>query len=494
MAVRYVSNVVDPLRLSPRLAVLALSATFLGATGQGRGPTFKAPMPEVVELARSSWDAAVQCAGWEAPALDEVAISFRGVRHGFGGSARIGERGLESIALVRDDDETFEQTLQPLPHEVAHAWSTAGDTILTEGDAELLARCIRDRVGLSPTNRIPPKFNEHTPDPRTFDAAEQLAPEVMREGYRQAIALAQVRGALKGHRALWSADRPRLVVDELAELRTRGEPGDLVAQLFTSLEARRKGLADPDEDGLPTAAELLLGTNPDRADSDGDGWIDGESPRAGALALPWKDKQLAVCRAPDDRELRFSQNLSKPTRRKQRDGGDRTGSFHVLSLGGRSPFFAWVHDAAALSTESCIQRPTFGLAGGTSDQRSELARSLEALDAQLPVGLTPVAAFELGTSNSGWTDGRIELGDALLAESPQTLAAYARAMSIAAQAGPAHRNLDTAEVVAQALLGGRELPLLAPFPEDVVALREELTGEDGSLEIPGLPAIPVLDR
>ena len=39
---------------------------------------------------------------------------------------------------------------------------------------------------------------------------------------------------------------------------------------------RRDGEEDPDEDGLPTCAEVLAGTNPDKADTDGDLLADGD--------------------------------------------------------------------------------------------------------------------------------------------------------------------------------------------------------------------------
>ena len=60
------------------------------------------------------------------------------------------------------------------------------------------------------------------------------------------------------------------------------------------VDRQREALSDKDLDGQPWLAEILSGTDPNRWDSDGDGWWDGAS-AAPVGAVPLPPDGTAVC-------------------------------------------------------------------------------------------------------------------------------------------------------------------------------------------------------
>jgi hypothetical protein len=250
-------------------------------------PVFVSTDPADIEVATAAWAAGVECAGWEAPAHDVVEVGRGFILGGYLGRAMWDEQGLYRIDLDREllgADEV-------IVHEVAHAWVTKGPPALTEGRAELLADCIAGESGIAPLQ---------WDDGRELVALPDLT-EWSHEGHSTA-ALGAVRtdaylGAARLLRATTALVPPRQLWPESGELDWQayrqllgnvGADGELfLERLDGGTDSQRQALSDPDLDGVPTLAEHFAGTDPERWDSNGDGWWDG-APAAplDGIALP----------------------------------------------------------------------------------------------------------------------------------------------------------------------------------------------------------------
>ncbi len=245
--------------------------------------------PEDVRVAGQAWEAMEACTGWTGRAHPEVTIERGVVRQGFRGFASVDERGLHHIALDAADPELREVIV----HEVAHAWVSEGPTALVEGRAELLADCaVHRRPGLAPLQWDDGRELVAMPDLRGWDAQDGLGPSVnplqRTDAYVGAARLVRLASLFLPEGALWPADDGMDWFDldeKLAEAGAAAEP--LRALLRASGPELARALSDRDGDGLPELGEQLFGTDPDRFDTDGDGWWDGAAVVEGAAPLPF---------------------------------------------------------------------------------------------------------------------------------------------------------------------------------------------------------------
>ncbi|MCB9679309.1 MAG: hypothetical protein H6737_29665 [Alphaproteobacteria bacterium] len=266
------------------MSVSLLVTVALGA------PQFVAAEPVDAEVARGAWDAAVACTGWEPEAADEVRIERGNVPKGFLGLASTDERGrLYRIEL----DATDGRSSEVIVHEVAHAWVSEGPTALVEGRAELLADCmVHERPGLAPLQWDDGRELVSMPDLRSWRAADDHGPSVnplMRtDAYLGAARLVRLASLVLPDGALWPEADNIDWIDLDAMLADAGQPGELLRDVLRATpEVQRKALSDRDQDGLPLVGEQMLGTDPDRFDSDADGWWDGAEVPVDAVPLPF---------------------------------------------------------------------------------------------------------------------------------------------------------------------------------------------------------------
>lgn len=267
--------------------------------------------PRVAVLAAKAWVAATACAGREAPARDRVSIEIGDPGGGFVGRAStkgrrervwrdgagevvrtevLDEGGLERI-VVRDTDA------RTVAHEVAHAWVPSGPPALVEGATDLLADCIAERARR--TFATPPRpvgGLEALVDLRTWTNPDGDGPE-RAAGYAASARLMRGVAELVPRERLW---RERWTWDDLrALLLAAPPPGPAMWEaLEGGVEAQRELLGDVDADGLDGLTERARGTDPRRADTDGDGFFDGASGDVGdAVRLPGDGSVVCAGRA-----------------------------------------------------------------------------------------------------------------------------------------------------------------------------------------------------
>jgi hypothetical protein len=258
-------------------------------------PMFSAHTPEHAEIARQAWTAAASCAGWEAPAHEVVRIVQGYVPGGYTGGAYLDDDGLYRI------DVGLSSVERALVHEIAHAWATGGSAALTEGRADLLADCIVTRVpGLAPYDPDPGTTLDAMPDLRRWgnphdDHAATDIDATRRDAYLAASRLARVLATVVDPRELWPQSGTLRWRDLERILEEQGPAGGMVlAVLEGGADRQRDALSDRDRDGQPWLAEVLGGTDPDRWDSDGDGWWDG-APEHSVAAVPLPPDGTPVC-------------------------------------------------------------------------------------------------------------------------------------------------------------------------------------------------------
>ncbi|MEQ1504563.1 MAG: hypothetical protein ABMB14_20155, partial [Myxococcota bacterium] len=261
---------------------LALSAA---ALANGASPRFVGD-PADVALAAAAWGAAEACTGRAGRAADEVPIVRRTVIGDYLGVARTDPSG----ALYRIDLNAAPDRLREVVvHEVTHAWVSDGPVALVEGTAELIADCVAGRIG-APLQYDDGRALTGLPDLTTWDKPTEGAPSelhaVRTDGYVGAARLLRTAALAIDPAALWadrSIDWARFDA-ALADAGPRGAA--LVDAVHRGPAALAEALDDPDRDGLTTIAEGWLGTDPARFDTDGDGWWDGATPPADAVAVP----------------------------------------------------------------------------------------------------------------------------------------------------------------------------------------------------------------
>jgi len=284
------------MRSSLAIAGLALVLT---SSAQGSSapiaPRFVADDLDDAVLARKAWGAAEHCTGWTAPAHEQVRITRGPAVGGYDGRAYIDADGLERIELSGLDPR------RSLLHEIAHAWTRKGPATLNEGRTDLLADCmaltLTDPDLLDPDDgrdlSALPDLRRWT-NPRTHEGSDMLD-EGRADAYLGAARLFRVVGTVVAPRRLWPQDG-QLRWKELEALLVHSGPrGAIVWDVLEGgVERQREALSDRDRDGQPWLAEILSGTDPERWDSDGDGWWDGASPApVGAVPLP--PDGTAVC-------------------------------------------------------------------------------------------------------------------------------------------------------------------------------------------------------
>lgn len=272
-----------------------LLALLIGLPAVAAPPRFVADAPEDGALARKAWAAGVACTGWAALTHEDVRIVRAERVDGYDGRAWLDADGLYRIEV------SGPRPARSLVHEVAHAWTRRGPAALTEGRADLLADCMALRMGapdlLDPDDGrdlafLPDLRRWSNPRTRHDDGAFD---EHRADAYLGAARLMRVAGTVLPPSALWPRDgvlRWRQLADDLL---AAGPKGALIVDVIEGGEARqRQALTDRDQDGMPWLAEILEGTDPERWDSDGDGWWDG-APQASPSAVPLPLDGTAVC-------------------------------------------------------------------------------------------------------------------------------------------------------------------------------------------------------
>jgi hypothetical protein len=247
-------------------------------------------VPQDAKIARIAWQAATECTGRQGVAHPEVTLARGTVRGGYLGLAHHDEQGLFHIEL----DATEERLTEVIVHEVAHAWVSDGPTALKEGRTELLADCVvTRRPGLAPLQWDDGHELHRMPDLKSwsnnFDHGPSISADVRTDAYLGAARLVRTAALLIPEQAWWP-DQQMTWADFKDLLLLAGEEGAQVISLFEApVKDQRAALADADLDGLPHLAEDILGTDPSKWDSDGDGWWDGSVTGAPmrAVAVPF---------------------------------------------------------------------------------------------------------------------------------------------------------------------------------------------------------------
>jgi hypothetical protein len=256
-------------------------------------PVFSAFSPDVAEKARLAWTAAEACTGWEAPHHEQVEVRQGYVPGGFVGGAWIDGDGLYRVQLGLDNVD------RALVHEIAHAWATAGPSALTEGRADLLADCIVTRApSVAPLDPDPGTSLQQMPDLRRWSASRRDGVDLdtsRSDAYLGAARLMRAVAEVVDRRSLWPTSGLLRWRDFDDLLRNAGAPGTMVLAMLAGGErTQREALSDADGDGEPWLAEVLGGTDPNRWDSDGDGWWDGAAPPS-ISAVPLPPDGTPVC-------------------------------------------------------------------------------------------------------------------------------------------------------------------------------------------------------
>jgi hypothetical protein len=269
--------------------LFALVLSLLAPSAMAAPPRFVSHDPQLEEAARRAWTAAEQCTGWTAPAHEQVEIASTYLRGGYAGGAQVDRRGLAKVVLWSDVPE------RALVHEIAHAWARSGPPTLNEGRADLLADCIaRTGRGLAPLDPDSGRDLDFMPDLRHWVSGEEgrvTDIEALRsDAYLAAGRFLRVVATVVEPQRLWPRSG-RLDWPDIEDmLLDAGPRGQLVQAVVEAGRARqRDALSDRDRDGIPWLAEVLDGTDPERWDSDGDGWWDGapdDVPRVAAVPLP----------------------------------------------------------------------------------------------------------------------------------------------------------------------------------------------------------------
>jgi len=239
-------------------------------------PAFDADDPADAVVAERAWHAAEACTGRTAPSLPTVRITRSVIPGGWLGRAHVHDDGLERI----DVSAPAQRVGEVIVHEVAHAWVAEGEQALVEGAAELLADCIVAHApGLAPLQFDDGRDLVALTDLREWGIAAEGRPLAMdgarTDAYLGASRLLRTAALVIGEELLWQGNELTWAALE-EQLLSTGDRGRPVLDVVRGGPAeQRQALRDRDLDGLTDLAESLLGTDPARFDSDGDGWWDG---------------------------------------------------------------------------------------------------------------------------------------------------------------------------------------------------------------------------
>ena len=240
------------------------------------GPTFVADNPADAAIAQIAWEAGAECTGRPGQSHATVTISRTSLRGGLLGMAHWDADGLYQIDL----DAKPGRLEEVIVHEVSHAWVMEGPPTLVEGRTELLADCmVARRMGLASMQWDDGRNLNNLPDLKTWDNKTDHGPAVLADvrtdAYLGAARLMRSAALLVDPKTLWQ--REAMTWDSFQALIASAENGpDLLRALDGSVVDQQLALGDPDLDGIPSMAEKWLGSDPQRWDTDGDGWWDGE--------------------------------------------------------------------------------------------------------------------------------------------------------------------------------------------------------------------------
>ncbi len=255
-------------------------------------PDFQADVAGDARVAARAWAAAVRCTGWdpsEAYGEGSVALTRSVIPGGWLGRAHVDD----DDRLIRIDVSAPENRVREvIVHEVAHAWVSEGDQALVEGSAELLADCIVGQdPGLAPLQFDDGRDLVAMSDLRAWAIAVEGKPLAM-DGARTDVYLGSARllrtaASVIGYDVLWGREPVTWGRVESALEAAGSEAAAILEVVRADPITQREALADADRDGLTDLHERLLGTDPERFDSDGDGWWDGAAERpAAAMVVP----------------------------------------------------------------------------------------------------------------------------------------------------------------------------------------------------------------
>ena len=245
---------------------------FVLTTTVHAGPSFSAATSNIQSKAQQAWRAGIQCTGWEPKTSQNIDIR----------SGRV-EGSFDSYAVFKDDQLTRielgpEQPERDLLHELAHAWARRGPAALTEGRADWLADCMVSKYPtLGPLDpdlggRLTPMLDlRKWQNSRVFDDAT-----LQRNTYIGAARWIRVLTQILPVSQIFP-ENGELKWRPLERLLLKAGPKGVIAlsSLEGGLNEQIHALSDDDGDGQVRLAEILTGTQPDKWDSDGDGWWDG---------------------------------------------------------------------------------------------------------------------------------------------------------------------------------------------------------------------------
>lgn len=261
------------------------------AVSVGAEPTFEGN-DKAVETADRLWRAAVGCAGRAAPAHPTVRIDRgRNPTELVRSVTEIDEHGLVRVDIVRDDS-----TPTAFAHALARAWFPEGPLALRDGLSEHLAECVAQALPSDvPNARRDTRPLDELEDLRDWGALDYFEPtdEQLLDLRSASWRLAQLLADALPREVLYGGELTSW--EALAEALREVEHGpDILEMLEGGEETQRGALLDADEDGLLGMQEQWLGTDPDRWDSDDDGWWDGYDERP-EHAIPVPRDGSPVC-------------------------------------------------------------------------------------------------------------------------------------------------------------------------------------------------------
>ena len=255
-------------------------------------PQFYSEDEAFQKIATRAWTHAIRCTGWEAPAHDRIEIRINYVEGSYDSAAWLDDEGLYRIDLGPENPK------RDLLHELSHAWARKGPATLTEGRADLLADCIAQAQPEAPwLDPDPGGALTEMPDLRKWENARRGSdsPHVQGHAYLAAARFMRVIATTLPPEEIWPQTGQLKWRQLTRSLENAGPAGvTILSVLESGVSRQRMALSDEDQDGMPWLAEVLQGTQPDRWDSDGDGWWDGAPPPPVA-AVPLPPDGTPVC-------------------------------------------------------------------------------------------------------------------------------------------------------------------------------------------------------
>lgn len=254
-------------------------------------------MPAFVEerkgdaaLAEAAWNAAVECTGRIPDVLGPVPITRSlPTDSPMAGLATWGGGVPGTISLWPYASATV------LAHEVAHAWIHRGASGHVEGRTELLTECIQQHrrdLFPNPVDRLTELVD--LTDITEWQPFQGRGDETG-DGYVASFRLFRAMGRAVPPESLWGEDVDTW--DEIIAVLRTGEPRStpILRVLREGANAQRSALRDGDLDGESNLFEEIVGTDPKKWDTDGDGWWDGAPKEHPVGAIPFPRSKHPIC-------------------------------------------------------------------------------------------------------------------------------------------------------------------------------------------------------